>query len=84
MQYKKHSIAQSLRSNERGNTKEKIDLKFQIDVNIYTVQMNVMALFVIIEGKINFSFGFGNTDYQTNKLQNVHALHCKIVLYIVP
>ena len=43
-----------------------------------------MALFVIIEGKINFSFGFGNTDYQTNKLQNVHALHCKIVLYIVP
>ena len=46
--------------------------------------MNVMALFVIIEGKINFSFSFGNTDYQTNKLQNVHALHCKIVLYIVP
>ena len=64
--------------------KEKFDLKFQIDVNIYTVQMNVMALFVIIEGKINFILGFGNTDYLTNKLQNVHALHCTIVLYIVP
>ena len=46
--------------------------------------MNVMALFVIIEGKINLSLGFGNTDYQTNKLQNLHALHSTIVLYIVP
>ena len=45
--------------------------------------MNVMALFVIIEGKINFSFSFGNTDYQTNKLQNVHALHWELVWYIV-
>ena len=32
---------------------------------------------------VNFSLGFGNTDYLTNKLQNVHALHCTIVLYIV-
>ena len=46
-------------------------------------KVNVMALLVIIEGKINFSLGFGNTDYLTNKLQNVHALHCIIVLYIV-
>ena len=37
-----------------------------------------------IEVKINFSLGFDNTDYQTYKLQNVHALHCTIVLYIVP
>jgi len=41
-------------------------------------KVNVMALLVTIEGKIN------NTDYLTNKLQNVHALHCTIVLYIVP
>ena len=40
-------------------------------------KVNVMALLVTIEGKIN------NTDYLTNKLQNVHALHCTIVLYIV-
>ena len=25
-----------------------------------------------------------NSDYHTNKLSNVHALHCTIVLYIVP
>ena len=43
-----------------------------------------MALLLIIEVKINFSLGFDNTDYQTNKLQNVHALHCTLVLYIVP
>ena len=43
-----------------------------------------MALLLIIEVKINFSLGFDNTDYQTNKLQYVHALHCIIVLYIVP
>ena len=30
-----------------------------------------MALLLIIEVKINFSVGFDNTDYQTNKLQNV-------------
>ena len=36
--------------------------------------MDVMALLLIIEVKINFSLGFDNTDYQTNKLQNVHAL----------
>jgi len=41
-------------------------------------KVNVMALLVTIEGKIN------NTDYLTNKLQNVHALRCTIVLYIVP
>ena len=39
---------------------------------------------LIIEVKINFSLGFDNTDYHTNKLSNVHALHCTIVLYIVP
>ena len=33
---------------------------------------------------INFSLGFDNTDYQTNKLQKVHALHCTLVLIIVP
>ena len=43
-----------------------------------------MALLLIIEVKINFSLGFDNTDYQTNKLQNVHALHCTLVLIIVP
>ena len=43
-----------------------------------------LVLLLIIEVKINFSLGFDNTDYQTNKLQNVHALHCTIVLYIVP
>ena len=36
--------------------------------------MEVKALLLIIEVKINFSLGFDNTDYQTNKLQNVHAL----------
>ena len=41
-------------------------------------------LLLIIEVLINFSLGFDNTDYQTNKLQNVHALHCTIVLDIVP
>ena len=30
--------------------------------------------------KDNFSLGFDNTDYQTNKLQNVHALHCTLIL----
>ena len=39
---------------------------------------------MIIAVKINFSLGYDKTDYQTNKLQNVHALHCTIVLYIVP
>ena len=39
---------------------------------------------LIIEVKISFSLGFDNTDYQINKLQNVHALHCTLVLYIVP
>ena len=32
---------------------------------------------------INFGLGFDNTDYQTNKLLYVHALHCTLVLYIV-
>ena len=47
-------------------------------------QVDVMALLLIIEVKINFSLGSDNTGYQTNKLYNVHALHCTIVLYIVP
>ena len=47
-------------------------------------KVDVMALLLIIEVKINFSLGFDNTDYQTNKLQNVNALHCTLVLYIVP
>ena len=42
-----------------------------------------MALLLIIEVKINLSLGFYNTDYQTNKLHNVNALHCTLVLYIV-
>ena len=42
-----------------------------------------MTLLLIIEVKINFSLGFDNTDYQTNKLYNVHALHCTIAMYIV-
>ena len=46
--------------------------------------MEVKALLLIIEVEINFSLGFDNTDYQTNKLQNAHALHCTLVLYIVP
>ena len=43
-----------------------------------------MALLLIIEVKINFSLGFDNTHYQTNKLYNVNALLSKLVLYIVP
>ena len=43
-----------------------------------------MALILIIEVKIKYSLGFDNTYYQTNKLSNIHALHCTIVLYIVP
>ena len=43
-----------------------------------------MALHLIIEVKINFSLWFDNTDYRTNKLQNVHALHCTLVLIIIP
>ena len=43
-----------------------------------------MASLLIIEVKIDFSLGFATTGYQTNKLENVHALHCTIVLYIVP
>ena len=39
---------------------------------------------MIIEVKINFSLGFDNIHHQRNKLQNVHALNCTIVLYIVP
>ena len=38
--------------------------------------------FLIIEVKINFRLGFDNRDYQTNKLYNVHALHCTLVLNI--
>ena len=30
------------------------------------------------------SLGFDNADFQTNKLKNIHALHCTIVLYILP
>ena len=47
-------------------------------------KVDVMALLLIIEVKINFSLGCDNTNYQTNKLYNVHVLHCTIVLYIVP
>ena len=42
------------------------------------------ALLLVEEVKITFSLGFDNTDYQTNKPQNVHTLHCTLVLYIVP
>merc|ERR1711954_279512 len=44
-------------------------------------KVDVMALLLIIEVKINFSLGFENTDYQTNKLQNAHAL--QFTLYTV-
>ena len=43
-----------------------------------------MALLLIIEVKINLSLGFDNTDDQTNKLEDVHALHYTLILYIVP
>ena len=46
--------------------------------------MDSWVLHLIIEVRINFSLGFDNTDYQTNKLSNVHALPCTLVLYIVP
>ena len=46
--------------------------------------MDSLVLLLIIEVKINFSLGFDNTDYQTNKLENVHALHCTLRQYIVP
>ena len=39
-----------------------------------------MAILLIKEVKINFSLGFDNTDYQINKLQNVHVLPCTLVL----
>ena len=55
-----------------------------VNVNNQPFNVDVMALLLIIEVKINFSLGFDNTDYQTNKLQNVHALHCTLVLIIVP
>ena len=40
-----------------------------------------MALLLIIEVKFNFSLGFDNTYHQTNKLKNVHVIHCTILLY---
>ena len=43
-----------------------------------------MALLLIMEVKISFCLVFDNTDYQTNKLLNVHALDCTIKLYILP
>ena len=46
--------------------------------------VNSRDLLLIIKVKINFSLGFDNTDYQTNKTINVHALHCTTVLYTVP
>ena len=42
-------------------------------------KVDIMALLLIREVKINFSLGFINADYQTNKLLNEHALHCTIV-----
>ena len=41
-------------------------------------------MLLIIEVMINFSLGFDNTDDQTNKLQDEHALHYTLILYIVP
>ena len=55
-----------------------------VNVNNQPFNVDVMALLLIIEVKINLSLGFYDTDYQTNKLQNVYALHCTLVLYIVP
>ena len=46
--------------------------------------MNSRILLWIIAVQINFSLGSDNRDYQTNKLYNVHALHCTLVLYILP
>ena len=46
--------------------------------------MDLRDLLLIIEVKINYSLGFDNTHYQTNKPYNVHALHCTLVLYILP
>ena len=46
--------------------------------------MDSRVLLLNIKVKINFSLGFDNTDYQTNKLSNVHALQCTITIYIVP
>ena len=46
--------------------------------------MDSRDLLLIIEVNINFSLGFDNPDYQTNKLKNVHIILCTIVLYIVP
>ena len=43
-----------------------------------------MAILLTVEVKINLSLGFDNTDDQTNKLQDVHALHYTLVLYILP
>ena len=47
-------------------------------------KVDVMSLLLVRDVKINFSLGFDNTDYQTNKLQNLNALHCTLVLYVVP
>ena len=46
--------------------------------------MDSRVLVLILEVKINISLGFDNTDYQTNKLQRIHAFYCTLVLYIVP
>ena len=37
-------------------------------VNHMAKRVDSLVLHVIIEVKINFSLGFDNTDYQTNKL----------------
>ena len=55
-----------------------------VNVNNQPLNVDVMALLLNIAIKINLSLGFYDTDYQTNKLQNVNALHCTLVLYIVP
>ena len=46
--------------------------------------MDGMALLLIMEVKNNFSLGFDNTYHQTNKLWNINALQCTIVVYSVP
>ena len=43
-----------------------------------------MAILLTVEVKINLSLFFDNTDDQTGKLQDVHALHYTLILYIVP
>ena len=47
---------------------QKTELEKDIEYRCIKNLSGFMGFFLIIEVKINFSLGFDNTDYQTNKL----------------